>query len=253
MTKARAIADIHAGLVLATVDIKAPIDRVFGALTDPNELPKWWGQAEMYQTTAMMADLRPGGEWRTDGVGADGAPFHVGGTYTAVEAPHRVEFTWKPSWEDIETHVSYTLQAIDGGTRVTARHSGFGDHAAACGDHANGWERVLGWLTTYTEGETAPVPAWFVKLKAPRLSFAFDMTPEEAAVMQAHSAYWRAKLATGEVIVFGPVADPAGPFGLGIVRASDTALKAFQDNDPAILSGRGFSYESFPMLSAVTL
>jgi len=79
------------------------------------------------------------------------------------------------------------------------------------------------------------------------------MTPDEAAVMQAHSLYWREKLATGEVIVFGPVADPAGPFGLGIVRASDTALKVFQDNDPAILSGRGFSYESFPMLSAVTL
>jgi len=253
MSKARAIADVNAGIVLATVDIKAPADKVFRALTDPAQLPKWWGQADMYQTTAMTADLRPGGAWRTDGVGADGTPFHVGGIYTAIDAPHRLEFTWKPSWEAVETEVSYTLQAIDGGTRVTARHTGFGDNAAACGSHANGWERVLGWLTAFAEGETAPVPAWFVKLKAPRPTFAFDMTPDEAAVMQAHSLYWREKLATGEVIVFGPVADPAGPFGLGIVRASEAALKAFQDNDPAILSERGFAYESFPMLSAVTL
>ena len=112
---------------------------------------------------------------------------------------------------------------------------------------------LLGWLSVFVEGEAAPVPAWFVKLKAPRPSFAFDMTPDEMAVMQAHSAYWRAKLAGGQVVVFGPVADPAGAFGLGIVRADETALKAFQDNDPAILSGRGFSYEAFPMLSAITL
>jgi len=120
MSKARAIADINAGIVLATVDIKAPAEKIFRALTDPADLPKWWGQADMYQTTAMTADLRPGGAWRTDGVGADGTPFHVGGTYTVIDAPHRLEFTWKPSWEAVETEVSYTLQAIDGGTRVTA-------------------------------------------------------------------------------------------------------------------------------------
>ncbi len=252
MTKARAIADVHEGLILATVDIKAPVEKVFAALSDPAQLPKWWGQADLYQTTSMTVDLREGGTWQTNGRGADGSEFTVGGIYTVVQPPHRLDFTWKPSWETFETMVSYNLQAIEGGTRLTARHSGFGEEAVSCGNHAAGWSRVLDWLVAYAEPQTAAQAVWFVKLLAPRPSFPFDMTPEEQAVMQAHGVYWRERLANGDVIVFGPVNDPAGPFGLGVIRADAAGLKAFQDNDPAILSGYGFSYEAYPMLSAVT-
>ena len=146
MSKAKAIADIHTGLVLATVDILAPIERVFAALTDPAEVPKWWGSDDMYRVTSMSSDLRAGGAWRNDGLGMDGGTFTVSGVYTVVEPPHRLELTWQPSWEDYETLVSYNLLAIDGGTRVTVRHTGFGDHAESCGSHAFGWERVLTWL-----------------------------------------------------------------------------------------------------------
>lgn len=252
MSRARAIADVNDGFVLATIDIKAPVDKVFAALTDPDQLPKWWGQDGMYHTTSMTRDLRPGGAWETVGTGADGSTFSVGGTYTTVEPPHRLGFTWKPTWESFETRVEYSLSAIDGGTRLTVRHSGFGEHAASCENHGKGWERVLGWLDAWA-APVPPVQAWFVKLKAPRPSFAFDMTPDEREIMLAHGAYWRQRLDAGEVIVFGPVNDPAGPFGLGVVRVDETALKTFQDNDPAILSGLGFSYEAYPMLSAVTL
>lgn len=250
--KARAIADVHEGLILATVDIKAPVETVFAALTDPAQLPKWWGQADLYQTTGMSVDLREGGAWKTVGVGADGHEFSVGGVYKTVQPPHRLDFTWAPDWDAFETLVSYTLEAIDGGTRLTVRHSGFGEHAGSCGNHATGWERVLGWLTGFLQPEP-PVEAWFVKLMAPRPSFAFDMTPDEGEIMKAHSGYWRQKLASGEVIAFGPVNDPSGPFGLGVIRAGASALKEFQDNDPAILSNRGFRYETYPMLSLVTL
>jgi hypothetical protein len=59
-------------------------------------------------------------------------------------------------------------------------------------------------------------------------------------------------LAEGHAIVFGPVADPAGPWGLGVLRAaSDAALEALRDGDPAIKSGRGFRYEVLPMIRAV--
>lgn len=151
MTKARAIADIHAGLVLATVDIKAPVEKVFAALNDPAQLPQWWGQADLYQTTSLNADLREGGAWQTAGKGADGSEFTVGGIYKVVQPPHRIDFTWKPTWEVFETLVSYNLQAIEGGTRLTLRHTGFGDQAGSCDSHATGWTRVLDWLATYVE------------------------------------------------------------------------------------------------------
>lgn len=252
-SKARAVADIHSGLILATIDIQSPIEQVFAALTDPAQLPKWWGQAGLYQTTAMLADLREGGQWRTDGVGADGSSFSVGGTYKVVQPPHRVDFTWQPTWEPGETLVSYNLEAIDGGTRLTLRHSGFGDQVNACRDHAMGWERVFGWLDGFLVPDADTRPAWFLKLLPPRPDFVQTLSPDEMAMMKAHGLYWRQKMNAGDVIVFGPVNDPAGSFGLGVVRARDEAeLKHFQDNDPAILAGRGLAYAAYPMFSVVT-
>ncbi len=41
-----AVADVQAGLVRATVDIAAPPEAVFRALTEPGELARWWGSAD---------------------------------------------------------------------------------------------------------------------------------------------------------------------------------------------------------------
>ncbi|MBP2160214.1 MULTISPECIES: SRPBCC domain-containing protein [Asticcacaulis] len=253
MPDARAIADINAGLVLATVDINAPIERVFAALTDPDQLPKWWGADDLYRTTAMTSDLREGGVWKSSGVGADGTGFDVGGTYTRVEAPHRLEMTWRPSWESFESHVSYNLTPIEGGTRVTLRHSGFGEHAQSCGSHASGWERVLTWLEGYFAPEQGTAPAFVMKLIPPRATFPFDATPEEMADMQAHVVHWQPWVKQGAVLALGPVADGSGAYGLGVVRGlADTELQALQAKDPIILSGRGFRYETAPMLRLMT-
>ena len=67
---ARAIADVSTGLILATVTIAAPPERIFAALTDPSELPRWWGADDLYRTTTHTSDLRKGGAWRSEGRGA---------------------------------------------------------------------------------------------------------------------------------------------------------------------------------------
>jgi len=59
-----------------------------------------------------------------------------------------------------------------------------------------------------------PNELFFVcRLLPPRPTFLADMTDEERALMQAHGLYWRERMAEGKVIVFGPVADPKGPWG----------------------------------------
>jgi uncharacterized protein YndB with AHSA1/START domain len=73
---ARSVADVAGGTILACIEIAVPPERVFRALTT-DELTKWWGSDEMYKTTSFEIDLRVGGAWRSDGVGADGVPFHV--------------------------------------------------------------------------------------------------------------------------------------------------------------------------------
>ncbi len=105
------------------------------------------------------------------------------------------------------------------------------------------------------DGKDGPATrkAFLVRLIAPRPTFAADMTPEEAALMQEHGAYWRRKLAEGVVVAFGPVMDPAGAWGLGLVRVADEAeARAFTDGDPVIRAGRGFRVEVLPMAALVS-
>ena len=61
------------------------------------------------------------------------------------------------------------------------------------------------------------------KLVPPRPTFASDMDETEAALMSKHAAYWRDQLDHGTVIVFGPVMDPAGVWGLGVLETEDDA------------------------------
>ena len=86
------------------------------------------------------------------------------------------------------------------------------------------------------------------RLIPPRPSFAKDMTPSEAKAMHEHVAYWTELLGKGKAIAFGPVLDPKGPWGVGIVSVSDKQeLAELQGNDPAIRARIGLSYEAYEM------
>jgi uncharacterized protein YndB with AHSA1/START domain len=245
----RAVADVSRGLILASVEIAAPIERVFRAITS-DEITKWWGSPEEYQVTEYTADVRPGGRWKSTGVGASGAKFSVEGEFREIEPPRLVVHTWVAPWDgNSETVVTYRLESIEGGTRVTVRHEGFADRAESCLDHGRGWERVFGWLGRHFASEAK---YYMCRLLPPRPSFALDMTKEEAAMMKEHGAYWRGMLDRGVAIVFGPVMDAKAPFGLGILRVSSQAeLDALCAADPAVKSGRGLKYEVTPMAIAV--
>jgi len=58
---------------------------------------------------------------------------------------------------------------------------------------------------------------FFVKLIPPRVTFMMDMTDAEKAIMQQHVVYWSKLLEKGTAIAYGPVLDPKGPYGVGII------------------------------------
>jgi uncharacterized protein YndB with AHSA1/START domain len=155
---ARALADVAAGVVVATVQIAAPPARVFRAITDPKELMHWWGSPETYRAHSWESDLRVGGKWRVDGKGADGTPYSVSGEFLEIVPPRKLVHTWQHDWDanHPKTKVTFTLDDIPGGTSVTLRHEGFGARTEACSSHARGWERVLTWLESYLEGAVVP-------------------------------------------------------------------------------------------------
>jgi uncharacterized protein YndB with AHSA1/START domain len=250
---AHAVADVQTGTILASVEIAASPERVFRALTTPDEIVRWWGADDMYRTTKWDSDFRVHGRWRAQGVGADGVPFSVQGEFLEIDPPRKLVQTWQPEWDSGHTTtVSYVLEPIDTGTRVIVRHDGFGAHSDSCRSHAQGWEHVLEWLNAFARATQTRDSFFLCRLLAPRPTFAHDMNADERALMGEHARYWRQHMSEGRVIVFGPVADPSGPWGLGVVRAADlAAARAFADGDPAVRSNTGFRCEILPMLAAV--
>jgi len=76
------------------------------------------------------------------------------------------------------------------------------------------------------------------RLIAPRPDFALDMSDEEREVMGRHAAYWQPLIDAGRMVVFGPVLDETGSWGLGVVEADDEdELRAFAAGDPAVTTG----------------
>ncbi len=76
------------------------------------------------------------------------------------------------------------------------------------------------------------------KLIPPRPTFDEDMSEAEAAIMGRHVAYWQELVEDATAIVFGPVSDPAGGWGLAVVEAeTDEQVRALGEADPAVVSG----------------
>lgn len=254
-TSVRSVADPAEDIALATVDVAAPPDRVFRALTASEDVVRWWGSDDVYRTTGWVADLRIGGHFRADGLGADGKPFTVEGEFLAVDAPERLAQTWKADWDEgPPTMVAYRLEATEGGTRVTLRHTGFGGRSEACRSYADGWGMVLQWLELHfaPKPTAADLRFFLFCLQPPRPTFSKDMTAEEGAVMQEHFAYWAKLSQEGTAVVYGPVDDPKGAWGLAVVRVTDeAAVHALQASDPAIKSHKGFHYDVSPMAQAL--
>ncbi|MCG7596534.1 YciI family protein [Mycobacterium sp. C3-094] len=64
------------------------------------------------------------------------------------------------------------------------------------------------------------------------------MTDAEQDAMAGHTEYWKELLAAGRVVVYGPVADPEGVWGLGVLRAADRAeALALGEADPSVIAG----------------
>ncbi len=90
---------------------------------------------------------------------------------------------------------------------------------------------------------------FFVRTNNPRPTFHLDMTSEERAVMLKHVEYWSDKAERGIAVVFGPVMDPDGVYGMGVYRVEDEAqMRRLIDGDPA----KGLlQYQVAPMPRAV--
>ncbi len=90
---------------------------------------------------------------------------------------------------------------------------------------------------------------YFLKLIPNRPTFSQDMSPDERSIMMQHIAYWTELMNKGKIIVFGPVADPAGAYGMGVAEVeNEEELITLTSKDPASAINH---YEHYLMPRAV--
>ena len=125
--------------ILASIDIDAPVERVWQVMTGEGLVEEWLGclgyKAEVGQVFFMQQDRDK--HARGDPSGATHCEL------LALEPPHRMTFSWYVP-DTPKTEVTITLTPVNAGTRAELRHSGWhqfeGDEIKAIRDAlAGGW------------------------------------------------------------------------------------------------------------------
>ena len=140
-----------------TIEIQAPPERVWRALTDATELSQWF-------RVTIEGTLEPGqAVWMTSVT-----PSHAGQRFRVqiveMTPPHRVVWQWDPGEVDPtidysrepHTTVTFTLERTQRGTKLSVSETGFDRIALArrakvFADNSQGWTEVIVWLQTYVE------------------------------------------------------------------------------------------------------
>ena len=73
----------------------APAEEVFDAWTNPEVMRRWLHAGPEWETPSAKVDLRVGGEVRIAMRSPTGFEVEMGGEYTLIDRPRRLEFTWE--------------------------------------------------------------------------------------------------------------------------------------------------------------
>jgi uncharacterized protein YndB with AHSA1/START domain len=121
--------------------IPAPRPVVYRALTEPEELGKWWGPRDF---TTPSVDFEPelARGYRIAMQPPEGSVFHVFGEFAEVEPPSRLVYTFQwdpPHPDDRETLVTLSLEERGEETELQLAQGAFAtDERYAL--HESGWK-----------------------------------------------------------------------------------------------------------------
>jgi uncharacterized protein YndB with AHSA1/START domain len=153
-TNAQSVIDEGRYTVRRTIRIEAPVAMVWRAVTEPEHISRWFGQAS-------FEGSGPGalGTLSFEGYGA--VPVRV----ESIDPPVSVVYRWNnddaggslPEAVDDATSTvfAFTLAAVDGATELTVVETGFdvtSDPAGNLDAHRRGWNDELDKLVALLEG-----------------------------------------------------------------------------------------------------
>jgi uncharacterized protein YndB with AHSA1/START domain len=132
--------------VTKTIELEAPVTRVWAFLTDPEKLGSWLMASDFrpYKGSQFRFTAEPSGAW--DGI------IHC--EVREVREFERLSYTWNANDIGVETIVTFQLEPVRAGTLLTLTHSELENAAGgALGRHSAGWTNALEGLRNVTDGE----------------------------------------------------------------------------------------------------
>lgn len=141
------------------IQISAPPERVFRALSDAGELQRWFHGGDECPVKSWQMDARVGGQYsygtQKGSIVINGVnQFECHGEIVECDPPRVLAYTWIANWHDdpqCRTLVRWELTPKHGGTHVKVTHSGLASLPVARKDYAGGWVGVVDQLKKFVE------------------------------------------------------------------------------------------------------
>lgn len=144
--------------IVSEIQISAPPERVFRAISDAGDLQRWFSGPECPVKLWKM-DARVGGQYsyvtEKGSIVVNGvSQFECHGEILECDPPRLLVYTWIGNWHDdprSRTVVRWDLTPKGSGTHVRVTHSGLGNLPVARKDYTGGWPGVVEQLKKFVE------------------------------------------------------------------------------------------------------
>jgi uncharacterized protein YndB with AHSA1/START domain len=145
--------------VITEIEIAAPPERVFQALTTRDQALKW-GRSEMFEVTEWQMDPRVRGKWsytarqREPAGGYKPERYDHHGEILEFDPPKLLVCMWFASYQEDPSHktvVRWELMRIPSGTRVKVTHSGLAALPESRKGYAEGWPGLVDQIRKFVE------------------------------------------------------------------------------------------------------
>ena len=146
--------------IVSEIQIAAPPERVFRAISDPGELQRWFSGSPECPEKFWKMDARVGGRYsyttQKRSLTINGVDeFECHGEILEFDPPRLLVCTWIANWHDDvskTTVVRWELEKKGSGTLVKVIHSGLTSLPTAREDYSGGWPGVVQMLKKFVEG-----------------------------------------------------------------------------------------------------
>jgi uncharacterized protein YndB with AHSA1/START domain len=144
--------------ISSEIEIAAPVERVFRALTDSGQLMRWFTDASCPVKFWRM-DARLGGRYsyatEKSNIVVNGvSEFKCRGEILEIDPPRLLVYTWLANWHldpEKKTVVRWELTPTASGTHVKVTHSGLAQEPEARADYSGGWPGAVEKLKQFAE------------------------------------------------------------------------------------------------------